>query len=137
MRTHIIEVTQKDSEFNWGKFLLGQFDVEWLRQSELPLPDDMKLSMPLLLQRGWSPRHFIVFDLETGEGAMFIKDGRLRMQLDTKHQIWVCPMMAPFLDWLSEQDWKLVTDLPTFVALDTEESGMAGYRRQREGDTTA
>lgn len=133
MRTHIIEATQKGTEFNWGKFMLGEFDAEWMRPSKLPLPDEMKSPVPLLLQRGWGPEHFVILDLETGEGAVFKHDHYLRMQLDTKHQIWVCPLMGPFLDWLSVQTWEHVTDLPEFVELDTEESGMAGYRRSGTG----
>ncbi len=130
MRTHIIEATQADSEVNWGKFMLGQFTGEWMRQSELPLPEDMKLDIPLLIQRGWGPHHFLILDLETGEGALFVKTPDLRIQLDTKHKIWVCPLMGPFLDWLSEQTWTTVDQLPTFVALPTTEGGLAGYRRE-------
>jgi hypothetical protein len=124
--TKIIEVTQ-GSEFNWGKFMLGQFDVEWLRHSKLPGND---LAMPLLAQRGWSPRHMVVLDLETGEGAFFTMS-HPRWQLDNKHQVWVCPMMGPFLDWLGEQSFETVEDLPDYVTLDTDESAMAGYRRGR------
>lgn len=126
MKTQFIEVTQ-GSEFNWGKFMVGQFDEEeWERQSMLPGHEGM---MPLLRGRGWAPLHFLVLDIETGEAAMFNKGGLASADLD-KHRVWVCPMFEPFLEWLYVQDFKDVSELPRYVKLDTDIAAMAGYRRR-------
>lgn len=125
MKTQFIEVTQ-GSEFNWGKFMVGQFDEEeWLRQSMLPGHEGM---MPLLRGRGWASNHFLVLDIETGEGAIFSK-GSAVADLN-KHQVWVCPMFEPFLEWLYEQDFADVSELPRYVKLNTNIEAMAGYRRK-------
>jgi hypothetical protein len=126
MKTKIIEVTQ-GSEFNWGKFLVGEFEEEWQRGTELPGVPQVG---SLLLARGWTQRHILVLDLETGEGAIFFKFSTSASADLHKHRIWVCPMYEPFLEWLLAQKFQSIDDLPEFVKLDTEYSEMAGYRRE-------
>jgi hypothetical protein len=126
MKTKIIEVTQ-GSEFNWGKFLVGEFEEEWQRGTELPGVPQVG---SLLLARGWTQRHILVLDLETGEGAIFFKFSTSASADLHKHRIWVCPMYEPFLEWLLAQKFQSIDDLPEFVKLDTEYSAMAGYRRE-------
>lgn len=129
MRTKIIEVT---NGFNWGKFLIGEFDTEWGLKSEIPLdPSIEALNMPLLNQLGWARgQYFLVLDLQTGEGAIFNPVGSARHDLNGKHKIWVCPMFEPFLLWLYEQPMDL-DKLPTVVNFTEQEapSAMYGYRR--------
>lgn len=124
MRTKIIEAT---NGFNWGKFLLGEFDHEWQVQSAV---DEGRA---LLSALGWTPsaRHVWVLDLQTGEGAHFpVRErGHARSDLN-KHRIWVCPLYEPFLAWLYAQAAVPLDELPTLVNLPEAESAMYGYRRQ-------
>ena len=125
MKTHIIEVTNGPK--NWGKFLLGTFDNEWTRRSEIsPL-----LRSPLLRQIGWSASHILVLDLQTGEGAVLRHGGMAKHDLD-KHRVWVCPMFEPFLEWLYTQPREkvLALDLPAHVDLPDAPFAMHGYRRR-------
>jgi len=123
MNTHFIEVT---NGWNWGKFMLARFDAdEWNRRSSVG-----DLDTPLLREVGWSPEHLLVWDLQTGEGAIFRPGGYAKADLD-KHAVWVCPMFQPFLAWLYAQDVSDITKLPHLVEL-TETaapSAMYGYRR--------
>ena len=92
-RERILAVMQRwffetHNELNWGKFMVCGFDgVDWAVRSVV----DNAYHQSLLGGRGWSPEHLLVFDLETGEGAMFKPGGSPRADL-RKHQIWVCPM---------------------------------------------
>lgn len=131
MRTKFVEVTQSaDDGFNHGKFMVAQFDGdEWARDAEL---DRRHGSVaPLIHRCGWSPDHVLVFDLQTGEGGMFLPGGAPKADLD-KHRIWVCPMFEPFLVWLYEQsetfDW--FSNLPTLVEIPDAAAAMQGYRRE-------
>lgn len=130
MKTQFIEVTQ-GSEFNWGKFAVCQFDEdEWKRESHLPVKDELYIGRRSLLEmRGWGPQHFLVLDLETGEGAIFNRPGSPTADLN-KHGVWVCPMFEPFLEWLYTYKWENVEDLPRFVELDTPIEEAYGYRRK-------
>ncbi len=125
MRTRLFEVT---NGFNWGKFMVGRWDVEWGVQSVVsPVP-----SMPLLRQcGGWDHRALVVFDLQTGEGAKFVPGGLARADLN-KHRIWVCPMFEPFLEWLYVQDLTDLDALPQLVELFDAPSAFHGYRREGE-----
>jgi hypothetical protein len=126
MRTAFIEVTQKAGNFNHGKFLVGQFDRdEGGRPSHLPGYEGGRL----LGRCGWTPTHFVVMDLQTGEGAIFHRGGNAVADLN-KHRVWVCPMFEPFLEWLYAHDWTDVSELPHFVELDTKIAALAGYRRE-------
>lgn len=125
MRTHFIEVTQAGMNFNYGKFMVAEFDdAEWQRPSHLPGFEGGSL----LAARGWTDRHFLVVDLQTGEGAIFNRPGLAVADLE-KHRVWVCPMFEPFLIWLYAQEWNDLSELPHFVALDTTDAAIAGYRR--------
>jgi hypothetical protein len=137
MITKIIEATH-GPDGNWGKFMLMRFDSEWAYQSQLPTrnlhPIEAALfrASPLLSKVGWSHKHLIVFDLQTGEGAIFYPGGHASYDLNQKHKIWVCPMFEPFLNWLYKQDLSDLTALPSVVTFTHEEAefAMSGYRRK-------
>lgn len=145
MKTKIIEAGQSAQGPNWGKFLLGRFDVEWSRRSGMyeaarKVTDEMcgegtyeesngvSRSMPLLSEIGWGRNHLWVLDLQTGEGAYFSPGGYATADLD-KHKIWVCPMFEPFLAWLYKQDLTDLDALPDFVELPDAPFHMQGFRR--------
>ena len=128
MKTRIVEARNGDVA-NWGKFMVGKFDIEeWSRRSTLPGHD---LPMPLLRQVGWGPEHIFVMDLQTGEGATFRQGGFAPADL-RNHQIWVCPLYEGFLTWLYQQDLSDLDKLPDLVDLDAPFS-MTGYRRPGPG----
>jgi hypothetical protein len=120
--------------WNWGKFVVAQFDPEeWHRRPKFPGCDGEDAA-PLIVGRGWDPRrHYFVMDLQTGEGAMFALDGSPDYDLTEKHAIWTCPMFKPFLRWLYAHyadGWRDPAELPDFVTFTEEEapSSMAGSR---------
>jgi len=47
-----------------------------------------------------------------------------------KHQIWVCPMFEPFLNWLYKQDVSDLDQLPSLVDLGDVPTALFGYRRK-------
>ncbi len=121
MKTIFIEAT---NGFNWGKFMVGQFEAEeWNRYSEIG-----EGFTPLLARCGWTPSHLLVMDLATGEGAIFWPTGSAKADLD-KHRVWVCPLFEPFLTWLYTQDLADIQKLPSAVELPDAPSAMHGYRR--------
>lgn len=126
MHTHFIEV-EDNIQFNYGKFMLARFDTaEWLYKSVIDP------GYNLIAGRGWSPEHLLVLDLQTGEGAIFLPGGMAEADLNQKHQIWVCPLFEPFLNWLYKQDVTLenFNKLPAMVTLsEGVEPAFAGYRR--------
>ena len=125
METKFIEVT--NNEQNWGKFMLARFTPEeWTRRSAIDPPAS------LVRGRGWTPDHLLVFDLQTGEGAMFRPGGNAHADLD-KHRVWVCPMFEPFLEWLYEQKLDDLDALPAMVNLPDAPFAFAGYRRAGPG----
>lgn len=120
MLTKFIEAS---NGFNWGKFMVAQFAPdEWAVPSRVGPP------YSLLHQRGWSPAHVLVVDLETGEGALFRPGGLVAADLK-KHRIWVCPLYEPFLEWLYLQDLTDLASLPDRVELPDAPCALAGYRR--------
>lgn len=123
METKFIEATQdKANGFNWGKFMLGRFsETEWAYASRM-------CGSPLLHARGWGPNNLLVLDLETGEGSVFLPGGLASADLN-KHQIRVCPMYEPFLEWLYTQDLSNLSNLPDVVELPKAPADMYGYRR--------
>jgi hypothetical protein len=134
METRIIEAGQaaggRDA-FNWGKFLLGRPDDEWLRATAMNEPAHPLLAVspvPLLSRCGWSTRHLWVLDLQTGEGAFFRPGGSAHADLE-KHKIWVCPMFGPFLEWLYQQDLSDLAALPDLVELPDAPALLSGHRR--------
>lgn len=127
---------------NWGKFMLGRFSPEeWTRHSELPeiktVPGSLD-ARSLLAGRGWSPKHILFMDLQTGEGAMLLphRNASVHADLD-KHKVWLCPMAEPFLEWLYQQDLGVLDALPAYVELPDAPFAMAGYRRPGKGDEYA
>lgn len=121
MLTKIIEAT---NEFNWGKFMIAQFDAqEMSRRSTIS-----GSQQSLIREIGKGPGGLWVLDLQTGEGAFFYPRGLARADLN-KHKIWVCPMFEPFLEWLYQQDITDLSALPDLVQLPKAESALWGYRR--------
>ena len=108
MNTKIVEVT---NGANWGKFLVGWFDlVDWARHSAI-LPGDDDLSHNSLLSlAGWAPDHFLVLDLDTGEGGLF-RHGGLAGEDLAKKQICAGPLFELFLAWLYKQPLEEVRSL--------------------------
>lgn len=133
MKTKIIEAVQsKAVPGNWGKFMVMVPDEEWAYRSQV----NTEFSGPLLRSVGWSAEHVWVLDLQTGEGAFFRAGGYAKADLN-KHQIWVCPLCEPFLEWLYEryrEDPRLdIGSLPDVVELPDAEFALAGYRRPGPG----
>lgn len=134
METKFIEASQGDAAgpANWGKFMLARFEPEeWAHRVTLPVADFVpgaEASRSLLVARGWSPRHVLFVDLETGEGTMLSPGGSAKADLE-KHRVWVCPLAEPFLEWLYEQDLRDLQALPSYVQLPDAPFSMAGYRR--------
>lgn len=125
MKTHFIEVT--NNNMNWGKIMLARFsEEEWGRRSVVD-------TGALLHLCGWAPNNLMVFDLQTGEGAIFTTSPRMDIELNTKHQVWVCPMFQPFIKWLGTQDLsdEGLSKLPKLVDLPDAEFILYGYRRVR------
>jgi hypothetical protein len=122
LKTKIIEATQdKETGFNWGKFLLARFDTEWEYVSQMD-------HRPLLRGRGWTLDNILVVDLQTGEGCIFRPIGLASEDLRA-HAVWVCPMFEPFLEWLYQQDLTDLDKLPAVVELPGVPGEMSGYRR--------
>jgi hypothetical protein len=121
MFSKFVEVTNGPN--NWGKFMVARFNTEYAYRSNIAE------QMPLLRTIGWTHRHIIVFDLQTGEGASFLPGGRAAYDLD-KHRIWVCPLFEPFLEWLYKQDLTDLSKLPATIDLPDAPVAMSGYRRK-------
>jgi hypothetical protein len=126
----VIEVTNGT---NWGKFMVMKYDNEWFIKSSIP----GTFNTPLLTQLGWTAEHIWVMDLQTGEGAFFLHGGIASHDLNHSHQIWVCPMYEPFLNWLYKQNVSNLSALPELVTLTEQEapSSLYGYRRTRKEGT--
>lgn len=124
MKVKIIEASQDIKVgFNWGKFLVGQFDSEWQAQSVIG-------HSAVLRECGWGPDHRLVMDLQTGEGAIFRPGpGRSPYHDLQKHQIWVCVLFEDFLTWLYDQDLSDIEQLPSELNLPQAATGLVGYRR--------
>ena len=121
MQTKIIEAASKEG--NWGKFMLARLDEEWQRRSVIS-------ERILLSEIGWTRKHLVVFDLQTGEGALFLPGGYARADLD-KHKVWVCPLFEPFLEWLYTQNLSYLNLLPDSVEIPAPLE-LVGYRRKGE-----
>jgi hypothetical protein len=136
VKTKIIEGVQSvATPGNWGKFLLGVPDSEWEYESRI----DPGGSLPLLRKVGWTPEHLWVLDLQTGEGAFFLPGGFAPADLN-KHQIWVCPLFEPFLEWVyaryRENPRIDIGDLPDVAELPDAPFALSGYWRPGpEGET--
>jgi hypothetical protein len=125
VRTFLFEGVQDIGiPLNWGKFMVGVPDLEWSARSEI----DPGTPYPLLQQIGWTPEHIWVFDLQTGEAAIFNPNGMARADLE-KHRIWVCPLFEMFLTWLYRQNINALHLLPRIVQLPDAQFSINGYRR--------
>lgn len=126
MRTYLFEAT---NGVNWGKFIVGIHDVEWGWCSTAE-PDGGRT---ILNTQGWTSQHIWVFDMATGEGALFWHGGYARNDLN-KHRIHVCILFEGFLEWLYRQDIRDIEKLPRLVHLPHVEPGVWGYRRPGTAD---
>jgi hypothetical protein len=123
MELVMIEATQDTaSGVNWGKFGVGRFTRdEWSRKSRLA-------GGALLARCGWDGDHVWVLDLQTGEGIFVRPSGSARSDLG-KHQVRVCPLFEPFLEWLYLQNLTDLTALPALVEIRGVPGELRGYRR--------
>ena len=123
MQTRFIEASNHQAGgMNWGKFMVARFSPEeWERKSTFG-------GLYMLPERGWTPSHLLVVDLQTGEGALFRQGGHALSDLN-KHRIWVCPLFEQFLEWLYKQDVSNLEKLPPAVHIDNPASAFYGYRR--------
>jgi hypothetical protein len=124
MKNVFIEATNGPQ--NWGKFMVGRFNEEWTRKSEV----GMRM---LLSSIGWNSNAIIVFDLQTCEGAAFTPGGLASSDLNQR-KISVSPLFEPFLEWLYQQDLSDLNKLPKLVDLPHAEFQHRSYRRS--GRTT-
>lgn len=117
MKTIFVEAT---NGANWGKFMLAQFEPEdWAHRSAVD-------GGRLVGGRGWTRKHILVLDLQTGEGAIFKPGGFAKHDLE-KHRVWVCPLFEPFLAWMYTQPDPM--SLPPLVELPDAEFALYGHRR--------
>ncbi len=121
MKTRLIEAFSDSG--NWGKFLIGKLE------DELGPPSAARPHARLLASRGWPPEDLIVFDLETGEGAVFHPGGLAAADLDA-HRIRVCPLFEPFLEWLYAQDLDDLARLPSRIELKNVPFELSARRRE-------
>jgi len=93
-----VEAGQSETRsFNWGKFAVGRpTNQEWAEPIRFPGCGSFA---SLLESQGWTQQHIFVFDLSTGEGAMFYPYGLVSANIN-QHRIWACPLFEPFLEWL-------------------------------------
>ncbi len=104
MRTRFIEAT--NGHF-WGKFLVGQFDEdEWgLKSATLVRPGQRKSRVEhglLGAWCGWSKDHFLLLDLETGNGTIWLPFGLVPYDVEKREPGRVCPLYLSTLLWLYE-----------------------------------
>lgn len=124
MNYRIIEATQADEPFNWGKFLIAEFDDKaWEHISEIS-------NSPLLTAIGYRPQRtgLWILDLQTREGAYFYPDGSALADLN-KTRIWTCPLFEPFLIWLYENYEGNLNELPSVVHLKNAPAALGVARR--------
>lgn len=135
MIVRFVEATQDaENGLNHGKFMVARFNQEeWDRRCEI----DAKLGSErsLIGRCGWTPKHVLVLDLQTGEGAIFMPGGMASADLD-KHRVWVCPMFEPFLEWLYRQDLTYLV-LPPLIELPAAPPAVSGFRRPGLGKLSA
>lgn len=127
MKTYLFEARQDPGGMtNWGKFMVAVPDSEWEWRSLV----DRHGTASLLSRIGWTARHWLIMDLQTGEGAFFRPGGLAAADLD-KHQIWVCPLFEPWLAWLYEQlKTKTLEEVPQVADLPDAPFSFTGYRRR-------
>jgi len=119
MKHRFVEATSNAG--NFGKFMVASFDDDdWAIPSVVD-------GFPLIGSRGWTPKHILVVDLQTGEGAIFRPGGLASADLD-RHRIWVCPLFEPFLAWLYTQPDP--TEPARHVDLGDAPFAMYGHRRK-------
>lgn len=110
MKTKIIEVESANLDL-WGKFLVGQYDEEWHRRSDV-----YETNVPILWRLGWSPDWLLVVDLSIGNGAMYPMRG-IDERERFKEGSYFCPMQPAFVHWL-RAEWKgKLEDLPDRIVL--------------------
>lgn len=127
MKTKIIEA-QEPTHSWWGKFLVGQFENEWNRLSDMFQGEKIQSNTPLLSLLGWSKRHIVVVDLSIGHGTILYPNPNASPVHDLeKRGIYFCPLMVPFLEWFYEEAWdKELEDLPDLVQVRTPKVGWLG-----------
>lgn len=110
MYTKIVEVSSVNNDVV-GYFMVGVHDIEWARQSAI-----MGGTMSLLRHKGWSRDHFWLFDLSTGQGAIFANHGHVLADLK-EADIRVTPMFTAFLAYLRATGCPQLQDVPDHLVL--------------------
>ncbi len=128
METKLIEA---GGQGNWGRFLLGHYDRQELAQ--LPRYPGCEGPVPLVSQCGWGSDKVWVMDLATEEGFLVPIGTVAAAHILEKHQVHVCVLFEPFLDWLlgfqREHGAAWWDTLPATVDLPEAPFGFYGYRR--------
>lgn len=110
MYTKIVEVESANKDVV-GYFMVGMHDWEWTRKSEI-----MGGTVSLLRHKGWSRDHFWLFDLATGQGAIFADHGHVLEDLK-EADIQVTPMFSSYLAYLRSVGPFPVQALPDHIVL--------------------
>lgn len=138
METRFVEAGQGISEqtsANWGKFLVARYSGRELTE---PTQFPMCEGQTVVDLRGPGDRHVWVLDLVTGEGVRFdwttVRNAAAALQ---RHQVWVCPMFEPLVEWLVTHIRAAGTawwdTLPRCVLLPDAPFALSGHRRPGPG----
>lgn len=125
MKTKVIEVEEPVPGF-WCKFMIGVFTDEWGHRPVVDAPEYEATS--LLRQLGWSRDHYLILDLESGQGAIFHRGSHPEWDERTKG-LSRNPMLVPLWKWLQTQDLDRIQDFPDKVTLE----GPMSRERQKRG----
>lgn len=115
---------------NWGKFVVARYTTDELHApTRFPGCEGQRV----VSLRGNGAQHIWVLDLATGEGFRVPVSERHAFSALEQHQVWVCPLFEPFLEWLltyiagHPSDWW--DTLPRTVELPDATFEMRGHRR--------
>ncbi len=114
---------------NWGKFLIARYTAAELAE---PTQFPMCEGEQVVDLHGTGRAHVWMLDLATGEGVRFPVGVRNARDALRRHQVWVCPMFGPMLDWLIvhiravNRTWW--NDLPRVVYLPDAPFDLVGSR---------
>lgn len=115
---------------NWGKFMVGRYTGDELAEPTLFPGCEGQRVVSL---RGFGSSKMWVLDLATEEGFLVPTTTFRAAHVLEKHQVHVCPLFEPFLDWLLDQIRAKLAgwwdDLPRTVELPDAPGELYGYRR--------
>lgn len=132
MLSKMVEVSD---QVNWAKLMVSQFDNDELAYKSRVDTEAKSLLEAVAARRkeywGEAQQKRLVVDLQTDEGAWFLPHPERDPKVDLdRHQIWVCPLFYPFLQWLYRTNPVHVSGIPDVVELDPDDViKFQGYRR--------